>query len=614
MIKKPLNHQGTYWKVVWNQFRSHRLGMCALGVVLFFGFVGIYAPLLASSKPLMVWYEGHFYFPLFTHLFYRGFFTKRLDIFYNVLMLTLPLLVLSLRFPRKIKVIALLAVVLGHAGAFLMFAYGPSKNPASDVILNRQRHMAIQHRLIETGEDPLVASLPENIDWAFELRYMTNYAKLNEILRYQLRREQHKRLKKYQTAYSDKAKKRWLAQAIVKKRAELIAAGTPFDEVPSTEELGRIVQEEISQQEMALVTAMPTLWQVELANENREIARQQAIMEDLEDQYPAAKEELELLIEACKRLSAKLFQLRIELASSGDPRCEALEKAAAKERARLAEKRQIVEQYESARDKVRYLQDRREWLEQQAAGLRYRVMPLVRHFHWEDDAGGEQSLNQYIGWLERTRVNRKDLVAALIFGIRVSLVVGLLAVSLALVIGIPIGGGKFDIIVSRLLEIWESMPTFFMLLLVVAVTQSKSIFLVISVIGLFGWTAFSRFVRGEVFKQRNLAYVEACHCLGFADPRIIFVHILPNAIPPLLTLLPFSVMAAITSEAGLSFLGLGEEGSCSCGVLMDEGRTAFPGESYLLWPPAILLTALLIAIALVGDALRDSIDPRLRRR
>ena len=101
--------------------------------------------------------------------------------------------------------------------------------------------------------------------------------------------------------------------------------------------------------------------------------------------------------------------------------------------------------------------------------------------------------------------------------------------------------------------------------------------------------------------------------MGFKDRRIIFTHILPNAIPPVLTLLPFAVMAAITSEAGLSFLGLGEEGSCSWGVLMDEGRAAFPGESYLLWPPAILLTLLLVAIALVGDATRDAIDPKMQK-
>ena len=189
-------------------------------------------------------------------------------------------------------------------------------------------------------------------------------------------------------------------------------------------------------------------------------------------------------------------------------------------------------------------------------------------------------------------------------------------IAMQMTIGIPIGasagyyGGTFDIITLRLIEIWEAMPTFFMLLMVVAILQSKSIFLVVTVLGFFGWTGYSRFIRGEVLKQRNLSYVEACRAMGFHDRKIIFSNILPNAIPPVLTMLPFSVMGAITSEAGLSFIGLGEEGSCSWGVLMDEGRLAFPGESYLLWPPAIALTILLIALALVGDAMRDSIDPR----
>ena len=244
-------------------------------------------------------------------------------------------------------------------------------------------------------------------------------------------------------------------------------------------------------------------------------------------------------------------------------------------------------------------------------------MPLLRHFHWEDDAGGDQTFNRYVSWWDLTRINRKDMVASLIFGVRISLSVGLLAIALALLIGIPIGaaagyyGGKTDIITYRLIEIWESMPSFFMLLLVVAFLQSKSIFLVIAVIGLFGWTGFSRFVRGEFFRQKQLPYVEACHAMGYNDSRIIFSHLLPNAIPPLLTLVPFAIMGAMTSEAGLSFLGLGEEGSSSWGVLMDEGRTAFPSESYLLWPPAILLTTLLVAIALVGDALRDALDPKM---
>jgi peptide/nickel transport system permease protein len=105
--------------------------------------------------------------------------------------------------------------------------------------------------------------------------------------------------------------------------------------------------------------------------------------------------------------------------------------------------------------------------------------------------------------------------------------------------------------------------------------------------------------------------VEACKAIGFSNHSILFKQILPNAIPPVLTLLPFAIMGAISAEAGLSFLGLGEEGSTSWGVLMDEGRSAFPARAYLLWPPAIALTVLLVAIALVGDALRDFLDPKM---
>jgi peptide/nickel transport system permease protein len=269
---------------------------------------------------------------------------------------------------------------------------------------------------------------------------------------------------------------------------------------------------------------------------------------------------------------------------------------------------------DASQPKTPYLLEKEKWISTQK--LNYVVWPLIRDFHWEEDAAGSAALNRVIPFTELTRINRKDLVSALIFGVRISLVVGVTAVLIALLIGVPVGalagyyGGRFDIVTCRLLEIWETMPTFFMLLFIVAMTASKSIFLVIFVIGVFGWTSFSRYIRGEFLKQRNLSYVEAGHAMGFSDFKIIFSHILPNAIPPLLTLLPFAVMGAITSEAGLSFLGLGEEGSTSWGVLMDEGRQVFPGESYLLWPPAILLVILLTAIALVGDSLRDTLDPK----
>lgn len=504
------HHHRSYWQSVWDRYKKHKLGMAAMTIVALFCLVGIYAPFLASSKPFIVYYEGSWYFPLFRYLFYTGYFTKRIDIFFNLLIFTFPLFILALwllRKRKKAQTTALLGICLLQGVLFLYFFSGAIKDPAADNRLGKERQEVIQEAIKKNGQAPFPS-------WEFDLAYMNDYAKLDLILKHLLRFDQHERLKQYTTH-------------------------------PAT---------------------IPTLWH--------------RSMRDRIDR-------LELL--------SKMIDSS-QMKGTTDSYA-----------------------YKYAVAKRQYIIERTKWILEQMGEIQYLLMPMIRTFHWEDDAGGDQSFNKEIPWWELTRINRKDLVAALIFGIRISLVVGVTAVALALIIGVPIGsfagyyGGAFDIIVSRILEIWESMPTFFMLLFVVAITQSKSIFLIITVIGVFGWTSFSRYVRGEFFKQRNLSYVEACHASGFHDSYIIFTHILPNAIPPLLTLLPFAIMGAITSEAGLSFLGLGEEGSCSWGVLMDEGRSAFPGESYLLWPPAILLTTLLIAIALVGDALRDALDPKLLR-
>lgn len=447
--------------------KKGKLGLC---IVILFILMGVYAPFLASSKPIAINYDHQMYFPLFRYMFFQGFFTKPLDIFFNLMMFTLPLAILFWRRPKVLTIIALLQCAI-----FLWLMIFGIKDPASNLGLGKA----------------------DQISWASELSSMNNYAQVNEVVRYILRRDQDTQLK-----------------ALLKR-----------DNVP-------------------------TLFSKEQEHQKEKIAR---------------------------------------LKASHDS---------------------------NALRELQSIKDKNLWLEEQAKNVSWMIMPLVRPFHWEDDAGGEQALNQYLPWWDLTRINRKDLVAALIFGVRISLVVGFLAVGLSLLLGIPIGafagyyGGVFDIIVSRMIEIWESMPVFFMLLLVIAMMQSKSIFIVITVIGIFGWTGFSRYIRGEFFKQRNLGYVESCKSIGYPDSTIIFRHILPNAIPPLLTLLPFAIMGAITAEAGLSFLGLGEEGSCSWGVLMDEGRSAFPGEAYLLWPPAIFLTVLLVAIALIGDALRDHLDPK----
>ncbi|MGE3953564.1 MAG: ABC transporter permease [Parachlamydiales bacterium] len=426
--------------------------------------LAVYAPLFASSKPLAVRYDGELYFPLLRYLFYRGFYTKAIDLFFNLLMVTLPLFVLGALLP--IRKWACLGVGLLQIGIFLFLLTHPVADPAASFVKGKR------------GES-----------WAEELDRKSAYGRLNLALRYQLRKRYHE---------------------------QALARGQ-----------------------------MVTPWQIEQ-----------------------------------ERLEAKRKRLQL------DPEGGA---------------------------KLAYLDAKEEWLaSQKLEGL---VMPLLRPFHWEEHSVTRHSENQW--WL-RSRVNGKDLVAALFFGIRVSIVVGVIATLLALLLGVPLGaiagfhGGKLDILLCRLIEVWEAMPTFLMLLLTVAILQSKSIFLVIGALAFFSWPPLCRMVRAEVLRQKALPYVQACRSQGYPSRTILFREILPNAIPPVVSLLPFALMVAITSEAGLAFLGLGEEGSCSLGVLMDEGRAAFPADSGLLWPPAILLSLLLIAIALVGDTLRDALDPKLR--
>lgn len=484
----------TYWTTVWQRYSKSLLGKVALFIIFLFIAMAVYAPFLASSKPLAISYNGEIYFPLFRYLFYQGFFTKYLDIFFNLLMFTLPValfLLIVLRRHRYLQYITLAAAVATQILLFLYLILHPIQDPAFNQHLYNEMQTLVQKK--------------ESPTWQSHVEHLSNYEKLNLTLRHHQQHAQFERLK------------------------ESIKEGHS------------------------------TLWELRKNNEEAEIAH------------------LKKLISTSIKESPELLQ---------------------------------------AQNSLQYLADKKKWLQSQESLIQWQIMPLIRPFHWEEDAGGSQSLNAKILFFDLTRINRKDLGAALIFGTRISLVVGFLAVFLSLLIGLPLGafsgyyGGNFDIVVCRLMEIWEAMPTLFMLLTVVAIIQSKSIFLIIAIIGLFGWTSLSRYMRGEVFKQRNLSYVEACHAIGLPNRTIIFSHILPNAIPPILTLIPFDIMAAITSEAGLSFLGLGEEGSCSWGVLMDEGRSAFPYESYLLWPPAILLTVLLVSIAIVGDTFRDAIDPK----
>ena len=210
-----------------------------------------------------------------------------------------------------------------------------------------------------------------------------------------------------------------------------------------------------------------------------------------------------------------------------------------------------------------------------------------------------------------------DVFATIVHGSRLALLVGFVSMGIASAIGITLGaiagyfGGWADTILSRLIEIVMCVPTLVIILTVIAIIEKPTIWHTMIVIGATGWTGIARLTRGEFLKLKNLEYVTAARALGASQFRIMFRHILPNALAPVLVPITFGIAGAILVENALRFLGLGETSAASWGSLLNEGQRnlamwwliAFPGT-------AIFLTVL--AYNLIGEGLQEVTDPRLR--
>ncbi|RMG00329.1 MAG: ABC transporter permease [Planctomycetota bacterium] len=212
----------------------------------------------------------------------------------------------------------------------------------------------------------------------------------------------------------------------------------------------------------------------------------------------------------------------------------------------------------------------------------------------------------------------RDVFVRMLYGLRVSLTIGFVAVGIYISIGIVLGalagyfGGAVDILISRLIEVMLLFPTFFLVLTLVGLV-GQNIFIIMVVIGLTGWPTIARLIRGEVLKQRSIDYVQAARALGASHSRIIFRHILPNALSPAMVAAPFGIAGAIITEAGLSLLGFGVAPPApSWGVLLRLGN-----ENYHYWWlvvfPSLAIFYTVTVFNLVGSGLRDAMDPRLRR-
>jgi len=213
----------------------------------------------------------------------------------------------------------------------------------------------------------------------------------------------------------------------------------------------------------------------------------------------------------------------------------------------------------------------------------------------------------------------RDVMAGLVYGARVSLLVGLVSTVVALLIGVPIGaaagyfGGFVDDALMRFTEFFQTIPSFALAIVLLAIFQ-PSLSYVILAIAIVSWPPVARLVRGEVLSLRSREYVEAATLSGQSTLQIITRQILPNALPPIIVLASLMVATAILLESSLSFLGLGDPNVMSWGYMIGTARTVIRTAWWLSFIPGVAILLTVLAMNLIGEGLNDALNPRLSRK
>lgn len=210
----------------------------------------------------------------------------------------------------------------------------------------------------------------------------------------------------------------------------------------------------------------------------------------------------------------------------------------------------------------------------------------------------------------------RDVFARLLYGARISFVFALGCWFFTYLIGTSLGlaqgfyGGKIDLVGQRIVEIFSSIPVLYLLLLLISLISPNLFFLVV-IASVFGWVSISQYMRGEALKNRSLVYTEAARALGATQSRLIFRHILPNSLIPLVTFSPFAIVGFISYLSSLDFLGFGVPAPTpSWGELFDQARSNFQTAWWLATFPTLFVFFTVVALNFIGEALRSAFDPR----
>lgn len=212
----------------------------------------------------------------------------------------------------------------------------------------------------------------------------------------------------------------------------------------------------------------------------------------------------------------------------------------------------------------------------------------------------------------------RDVFTRMLYGAGISLKVGFVAVGIATIIGVLLGaiagyyGGMVDLIIMRFVDIMLCFPSFFLILAVIAFLE-PSIFNIMAVIGLTSWMGITRLVRAEFLSLKERDFVLAARAMGASSPRIIFLHILPNAMTPVLVAATLGIASAVLTESALSFLGIGvQPPTPSWGNILTLGQSTLGVAWWLSLFPGMAILITVLGYNLLGEGIRDAIDPRLR--
>jgi ABC-type dipeptide/oligopeptide/nickel transport system permease subunit len=243
--------------------------------------------------------------------------------------------------------------------------------------------------------------------------------------------------------------------------------------------------------------------------------------------------------------------------------------------------------------------------------------PLITPYSITDRSQSFRAPPSADHWFGTDAIGR-DVYSRVVFGARVSLRIGILATAISLLIGVTLGaiagffGSWTDTAITRLVDVFLAIP-YVVLAVAIATVFGRSENAVILVLGLTGWLAMTRIVRASFLSLRNLEYIEAARALGFSRARIMFRHILPNALQPIIVYGTIAVGSAILAEAALSYLNVGpQDPTPAWGLMVAQGKGLLSNAPHLLFFPGAAIFLTVLAFVFVGDGLRDALDPKLK--